>query len=266
MVGKLSRCLLMAALFNISIVTTGSADAGRPPAFDRQDGGASSYPWTSIGKVFSEAGNTCTGVIVSREKVLTAAHCIFNSRTQRFVGPDSLHFVWGYRGGGAVAQARVASYEIGSGYDPARWLDTLESDWVVLVLADSLPAHITPLKLSEGSLPSGTKALFVGFAKDRPHAITAESDCELRGAINDGRLIVHNCRSMQGYSGAPILVSTGDAEFQVAGIHIATARGDGMIRRLAVPAQAIARHTQLGPTSVASLPPPEAALVIETGL
>ena len=53
-------------------------------------------------------------------------------------------------------------------------------------------------------------------------------------------MMLHTCRGMRGYSGAPILVSGADDEIQIAGIHVAMSRNNGAPRMFAVPAQAIA--------------------------
>ena len=70
---------------------------------------------------FNETGVACTAVIVGKDKVLTAAHCVFNERTRHFIPAAALHFLVGYRTGQYSVHARVASYDIGSGFDPLRY-------------------------------------------------------------------------------------------------------------------------------------------------
>jgi len=48
------------------------------------------YPWSSIGKLFNETGSSCSGVVIARDKILTAAHCLFNARTRRFIPAEAL--------------------------------------------------------------------------------------------------------------------------------------------------------------------------------
>ena len=42
------------------------------------------YPWSSVGKIYNSTGGACTGSLVGPNKVLTAAHCIFNATNTAF--------------------------------------------------------------------------------------------------------------------------------------------------------------------------------------
>jgi protease YdgD len=244
MVGKLTRCLLAAA-FSAFASAAAVADIDVTGSVSHREAvDVSAYPWSAIGKLFNEAGGSCTGAIIARDKILTAAHCIYNERTRRFLPASALHFMVGYRSGQSSVHARVARYEIASGYDPLRWSETMDADWVVLTLTEHLPAEIKPLKLSQHAAPVGTKATIAGYPQDRAHLMTADRNCELGGNYADGKLVFHTCRGMRGYSGAPILVSTLDNQIQIAGIHIAMRRGAGANTMIAVPAQAISRHDE----------------------
>jgi protease YdgD len=197
------------------------------------------YPWSSIGKLFNETGSSCSGVVIARDKVLTAAHCLFNARTRRFIPAEALHFLVGYRTGRYSAHARIASYEIGAGFDPLRYNETSGADWALLTTTGNLPSEIEPLRLRRAASPSGTKAVLVGYPRERAFAMSADRDCELRDKISAGRLLLHTCRSTFGYSGGPILVGTGGREMEVAGIQIASMQSNGTEKMIAIPSQTI---------------------------
>ena len=214
----------------------------------------SRYPWSAIGKLYNETGASCSGVVVARGKILTAAHCIFNARTRRFIPASALHFLVGYQMGRYAVHARIAHYEIGSGFDPLRYHETSNADWAILTTTENLPANIEPLKLSPDTASSGTKAITVGYPQERAFAMTADRHCELRERIDGGRLLLHTCRAAKGYSGAPLLVGAGGNEVKVAGIQISTFRAGAVQQSIAVPAQAIWRQIEPRPTVTAEMP------------
>jgi protease YdgD len=249
MVGALSRGLLVF----VALVAAAPSGHGSPIGLidlHREDVDQSRYPWAAIGKVTNETGGSCSGVVIASSTVLTAAHCLYNYRGRRFVGAEAVHFLLGYRAGRYAAHARVARYEIGQGFDPQRYDETFNADWAVLTLAEALPKDIVPLKLSADVAPSGTKAMLAGYPQDRAQALTADRNCELRERIDQGRLMLHTCRSAHGVSGAPILVANDAGEVRIAGVQIATRRSNDVMNMIAIPAQAVAQRP--GKTTVAT--------------
>jgi protease YdgD len=238
MLGARVRRWLLLAAFVVSWPLAAAAN-GTHLGSHRDDVDVSRQPWSAIGKLYNETGGSCSGVVVARDKILTAAHCLFNFRTRQFIPAAALHFLVGYRTGSYAAHARVAFYEFGSGFDPLRYSETSDGDWAVLTLTERLPANIVPLKLRADIAPSGTPVVMAGYPRDRAFALTADSDCELREKVAGRRLMLHTCSGIPGYSGAPIMIRADNDEMQVAAIQIATFNADGTQKMLAVPAQAI---------------------------
>ena len=69
-------------------------------------------PWRAVGKLQVPSISfyqSCTATLVAPATVLTAAHCVFNPRTQRYHLAGSLHFLIGYDGSRYAGHALVAN-------------------------------------------------------------------------------------------------------------------------------------------------------------
>ncbi len=175
---------------------------------------AGSYPWFAVGKLFNSIGGACTAAAIAPDKVLTAAHCLYAFRTHRFLPPDSIHFLLGYARGDFRVHARVASYALGPGYDPADETRTAARDWAVLTLAEPLPAEVRPLPLGAAVPVPGSGIEIGGFAQDRAYLMTADTHCRLLGPSAGTVVLAHDCVIAHGDSGAPLLVRSADGTVQ----------------------------------------------------
>src|SRR5262245_15728586 len=198
--------------------------AGTPPDLANTD--ISTYPWSSIAKLNNSVGGSCTAAVIDQDKVLTAAHCIFNRRTGRFLTSKSLHVLLGYERGQYAVHALVGSYTIGPGYDPASELATASSDWAILKLVAPLPNKVRPLKLADHLPAPGAQLLTGSYSQGRPHMMTSDKNCQLTQTLPPPALLVHNCEVARGSSGAPLLFMEQDGVV-IIGIQVATGRSKG---------------------------------------
>jgi protease YdgD len=222
-------------------------DTRRPPGLELPGVGADDprrpvnrrlQPWESLGRVQTELGGRCTGVLVAPNRVLTAAHCLVAPRTGRLVQPRSVHFLLGYERGEWTAQARATSFAVGEGYDPQR--GEAGADWALLTLDQRLGPPHRPLPLLRQVPPPRTPAMLAGYQQDRPEVLLADSQCRILG-LNRPRsglaTLVHDCAGTRGSSGAPLLVQLPNGTWAVAGV--AAAVSADMALGFAVPAAAV---------------------------
>lgn len=178
-------------------------------------------PWRAIGKVQTNLGSACTGVLVGERHVLTAGHCLFNRRTQSLLQAASLHFLAGYDQGEYEAHSKITKIEHAPTLEQnsrAKRIDIV-SDWMILTLEQPLGQRFGIVKPAPRPLRPGMALKTAGYGMDRAHLLTGDLDCTVVTAPAPGTppAIAHNCETTHGNSGGPLLVEQ-DGELWLAGI------------------------------------------------
>jgi protease YdgD len=215
--------LRLAAALALLILATGAAQGSdrRVPV------DPNAPPWNAIANVQSSIGGHCTGVLIAPSVVLTAAHCLYNPRTQALLQPVSLHVLFGYQRDAYRWHRQVARIAVGPRFDGTTGRPQ-PGDWARLELTETVP--VTPLPLFEGSAGSGIEVALAGYNQDRAQVLMADLACHvlhvatLSGGAN---FVFHDCAATRGTSGAPLLTKR-DGGWVIIAINIAASHTENL--------------------------------------
>ncbi|WP_116085956.1 serine protease [Tropicimonas sp. IMCC34011] len=183
--------------------------------------------WEAVGRIdLGGKGSFCTGALIAADLVLTAAHCLFDSRSGARIPDGEIEFMAGLRNGRAEAYRGVRRSTVPKDYD---YLDKGSihrvSRDIALLLLDQpiqLPS-IRPFPPAMG-LTIGTEVGVVSYAAGREAAPSLQEVCEVLDAA--GGVAMLSCAVDFGASGAPVFV-LGPGGPQVAFVVSAKAESDG---------------------------------------
>lgn len=204
---------------------------------------ASEYPWSAIGRFNKRTGGHCTAALVGEAVAITSAHCLWNKRTYRFLGPESVVFVGGWNRGEFIAASEAERILIPPDYDaksPPK-LSNVIHDWAIVLLKEPVGRTVGTVGVSALSKKqlralNKKKTVFVqaGYSTDKKHVITAHVGCFVQGWVDGIDVIQHQCDAVPGDSGSPVFMIH-KGRVSVVALHAATGKIRGLVRGFAVP-------------------------------
>lgn len=176
---------------------------------DRVPLDSTAWPWQAIGRVNQAGGRShCTGTLVAPDTVLTAGHCVYDRLANRWLEPGELVFVAGFRRDTDAGYGRGKTIRRSPQADPtAVTADSIAHDWALITLEAPLlvrPVEVRPLPTAAANR-TAPHLETAGYAQDRPFLLSLDDGCRIRERTYGGKVLVTDCDSTRGDSGAPLL-------------------------------------------------------------
>lgn len=157
----------------------------------------------------------CTGTLIAADRVLTAAHCLVNSRTGKPVPLGHIHFVAGVAGGESTAHAKAKCVRFAKeGYKPvSKFSSDLRADIAVIHLDRKLSIEPVPA-LSGVKVDERNKLTHPSYPRDSRYRLQVHSQCQIRA--QQYGLLQTNCDTNFASSGGPVMVRVGERDYVAA--------------------------------------------------
>ncbi len=175
---------------------------------DRLDNRGELLGWEGVGRLDLGRG-TCTGTLIAKDLVLTAAHCVVDDASGQVLPSDPMRFHAGYTHGHTAASRGITKIVVAKGYragGAASLTEKVQSDLALLRLDSPVfSPEAEPFKVHTNLVANGQVTL-VSYGRGRNTSLQRESGCRHKDTYLGG-LMTFDCDVTFGSSGAPVFVN-----------------------------------------------------------